>query len=559
MARESLQTVSDSSILYQWTFNSNDAIVNNPRCKATKNGNPTFKDGIATFNGSTDYYKLKTLVNLGTKYTIKIRAKATFTANGDYIIGGYVTTPTSLALIDVWKTNNAIIHCGKTFGNNIFPTDQQMHTYIITRNGTVAITLYIDGVLITTVNMASNINCLFKAIGALDDNTYWWKGSIEEITIWNRPLSASEVVNNYYQKTYKALPLSSGERLGSELVVNGTFDSGSTGWTTLNGSLSYNSGTKDITITSSSGSGDCRTYQTILGLSTLKIYKIKFQAKSSTATISMVRDRYYINATFIKNPNLSTVYQDYELNLWITSADTLFVYIPITTGQDISIDNVSIKEVLSSSRIPLFYINSDNGVIRDVTGKTTPSATNVALPKLGSGISVMKFDGASGNINLGSQVLTGDITICGWINLKSFGGTGLGTIIHNGRLIVVVSSSVITTKALCITRNNSTYSNTSLNSISNLSNILFFTITSNASGTTNMYLGNKLNSPTLSYNANQSAGTPVAGTTDCYIGSRVVDNTRVFDGWSNDIAVFNGLLTLDEITQWYSATKFKYN
>ena len=47
--------ISDKSLIYQCYFNDNISVVDNPRVKAIVNGNPTFKDGVATFNGSTCY------------------------------------------------------------------------------------------------------------------------------------------------------------------------------------------------------------------------------------------------------------------------------------------------------------------------------------------------------------------------------------------------------------------------------------------------------------------------------------------------------------------------
>ena len=80
--------ISDKSLIYQWNFNDNSSIVDNPRVKSTVNGNPIFKDGVITFNGSADYYKLKTVVNLGTKHSIEVKFKQSSVAAEMILLGG---------------------------------------------------------------------------------------------------------------------------------------------------------------------------------------------------------------------------------------------------------------------------------------------------------------------------------------------------------------------------------------------------------------------------------------------------------------------------------------
>ena len=80
--------ISDKSLIYQCYFNDNISVVDNPRVKAIVNGNPIFKDGVATFNGSTDYYKLKTLINLGTKHSIEVKFKQSSVATEMILLGG---------------------------------------------------------------------------------------------------------------------------------------------------------------------------------------------------------------------------------------------------------------------------------------------------------------------------------------------------------------------------------------------------------------------------------------------------------------------------------------
>jgi hypothetical protein len=401
----------DPSLTHHWTFTDNMSVVDNPRVKSTVFGNPTYNNGVATFNGSTDYYKLKTLINLGTKYSIEVKIKASFTANGSYFLSGYTINN---ALFQVYKNSNDIYHIAS--GTSVFwrnyNTDLLWHTYTFVRNGT-SISLYIDGVFISTKTLPSNTNLYIQSIGALENGTYKWNGSIEYIKIWNRQLSASEVKNNVAGKTYKSLPY-----------------------------------------------------------------------KATT----------------------------------------------------------------------LFHINSDNGVIRDLTGKTNPVPTNVQLPKIGSNKAVMKFDGLSGNINLGSQALVGDITFMGWSESINRGEGDNSIILTNGQVIIRLSGSA--NKVFVFSRNNGTTTINSLLLSWKESLNIFICVTSTSTGITNFYIGDKNNPPVLSGTANQNAGTPVAGTT-CYLGNRAGDD-RTLNGWENDVRCEQSILTIEEITQQWSNTKYKY-
>lgn len=395
--------ISDKSLIYQWYFNDNMSIVDNPRVKATVFGNPTYNNGIATFNGSTDYYKLKTLINLGTKHSIEVKFKQSSVATEMILLGGDSNNKLSIG-------TSTLRYKSTTEKTVSYTPNLNWNTLCFTRSGD-NYAIYNNGVSLVNGTGMGTSNFLFNIIGALANFTLKYAGQLEYIKIWNRQLTASEVKNNYTGKTYRSLPY-----------------------------------------------------------------------KSTT----------------------------------------------------------------------LFHINSDNGVIRDLTGKTTPVATNVQLHKIGSNINVMKFNGSSGNINLGTQALLGDITFMGWINNTNKGESNLGNIINNGQFVFYISNTA--NNYFTFSRNNN------INAISNAVNSLklcnsqFLCITSTSTGITNIYIGDKNNPPTLSGTAN--VGTPVAGST-CYLGNRAADD-RTLNGWLNDIRCEQSILTLEEIIQYWSSTKQKY-
>jgi hypothetical protein len=70
-------------------------------------------------------------------------------------------------------------------------------------------------------------------------------------------------------------------------------------------------------------------------------------------------------------------------------------------------------------------------------------------------------------------------------------------------------------------------------------------------GVVNFYIGNSTTAPALSGTANQSSGTPVAGTTNVFIGNNT-GATRTFNGLIPMLKVYEGILDLPTITQIWS-------
>ena len=531
--------ISDKSLIYQWTFNDNMSVVDNYRVKATVFGNPTYNNGIVTFNGSTDYYKLKTLINLGTKYSIEVKAKSAFTANGDYIVGGYSVG--GLSLIDIFKTSNTIVHCGKSFGTNTFPTDQQWHIYTITRNGNVAISLYIDGVFIISVNMSSNINMLVKAIGALDDGNYKWNGQLEYIKIWNRQLSPSEVKNNYNGKTYKSLPYVSTEILAT--VVN---NPDLTTWSlnqAANGSRTSNS------VTYSTGNYGVWKEVLITG----RRYKYTIIGTQTSGTLTL-------NNLGFTNPNgfYMSFNADTVINItgYFTAYDSTILLYKLSSGT-FTYTTFKIEEVTQSTKNTIFHINSDNGVIRDLTRKTTPVNTNMTLKPLGSNIRVVNGNGTNSNLALGSNLITGDLTFLTVLNTTSLGegsSNQYGMIFSNSKLQIWINDS---TNRIGISRDGGITKVYSNNNVIKFGDTVFLMITTTATGITNVYSCSKNSNLVLASTSNLSAGNLVDTAHLTYIGDDGTGN-RTFKGWIDDTMIIQGILTLEEGSQYVSSIKYKY-
>jgi len=132
---------------------------------------------------------------------------------------------------------------------------------------------------------------------------------------------------------------------GSELVVNGTFDTATTGWTADSATLSVDTQRLKITSAGTYASAE----QTISGLDETKTYKLVGEfTKGSVANVSIqVRDEADTTNIEVIPLSISTDFQvSFSPEAGETSVILRFIANPGSTGQTQFYDNVSIKEDL---------------------------------------------------------------------------------------------------------------------------------------------------------------------------------------------------------------------
>jgi len=159
------------------------------------------------------------------------------------------------------------------------------------------------------------------------------------------------------------------------------------------------------------------------------------------------------------------------------------------------------------------------------------------------------FDGSSDYLDAGSDFLsTSALTVCSWIYQDSWGEGDIGYILSNGKVIFKNDSG---SSRLAFTSNASSYTY-SANSSIDLSTWYFVCATRDVNGIANLYVDGS-----LSGTADQSSGTPSAGTTNIIIGNNS-SQTSTFDGMLGDIRIYNRVLSSTEISDLYTATKMPY-
>ena len=184
------------------------------------------------------------------------------------------------------------------------------------------------------------------------------------------------------------------------------------------------------------------------------------------------------------------------------------------------------------------------------TGTMVNMATSTrAVPGISG--QALKFDGVDDYVNVGSDTIgIGNVTVCAWLNPKSYGEGNQGTFISNGQFQAetdgpdsrwLVSSDAVTTYALSGSAPVfNTWQHVCIKRLSN--------------GQATFYINGAVNGT-----ENQNSGTPVSGAYT-QIGT-MGDGALCYDGSIDEVRVYNRALTQSEITQLYQigAARLKVN
>jgi hypothetical protein len=191
--------------------------------------------------------------------------------------------------------------------------------------------------------------------------------------------------------------------------------------------------------------------------------------------------------------------------------------------------------------------------VADLRNRGFSIVGNPTVVSSSRGVPVIDFDGTADAINTGSDFIGAQsLTVSCWIKIDSYGETA-GRILDNGNLIFSVRNDGTLANGVQFISNGATSALSAANAITTGTwyHVAVSRVSSGGS-TTNIYING-----VLSGTANQSSGTPAAGSTNVFIGSNGV-GTRDFDGQISDLMVFNRVLTATEISQIYNNTVFNY-
>ena len=160
----------------------------------------------------------------------------------------------------------------------------------------------------------------------------------------------------------------------------------------------------------------------------------------------------------------------------------------------------------------------------------------------------LTFNGSTDKVNCNSEFIgTTALTICAWVSLSGWGGSGLGRIADNGKVVFFVSQSTDNTGRLNFTSNGG--STTARSSGVTLVNAgwLHVIVTRDAAGVTNFYINN-----VITGTADQASGTPASGTTNVILGNNNAA-ARGANGLIDDVRFYDKVLSSDERALVYNS------
>lgn len=212
------------------------------------------------------------------------------------------------------------------------------------------------------------------------------------------------------------------------------------------------------------------------------------------------------------------------------------------------IGEVGIAEGLAQDGYTVSRETDQSGNVNNFTQATFSKRPNLAITGIDSKPTI-EFDGVDDALVKAVDLIgVGDATIVAVIKPRGFGGASTGRVVSNGKTYVYVND---TNDCINVTSNDSTIVVSATNSIV-LNSSYIIIVTRSAAGLINIYING-----TLSGSADQSSGTPVAGS-DTYVGNRAAFD-RAFNGWIGELLIYPSILTSDQRTNVTTMLANKYS
>ncbi len=347
----------------------------------------------------------------------------------------------------------------------VLKKDTNWHHYLVCcDNG--AVTMYQDNIELSTTGTLTN-DITLSIIGSVHVEKYF-PGQIAKYCVHNTALTQNER-NALYEEflhsygsveqkrnfTYpKSTDLSSEvDSVVEENLIpedSSSFETDGTAWWAAAGVKTWNSSTKDMTVTNSSTS-DCVIYKNDSALFPLgQKMLMTFQAKSDTISDTMDPDNAAGSKWIpIKNPTLTSEYQLYIFEY--TQAATTYTAIRTkfdhSAGKAVTYDNITIQKI--TGLVAAYNMIPSKGTLVDISGNGNNGTINGASSTKDG----MAFDGVDDNVTFNidnsltswsiqfrgtlkdlsnyNTIFSNDVnggftelTLSGWYTLKTYSSSG---------------------------------------------------------------------------------------------------------------------------------------
>ena len=284
-------------------------------------------------------------------------------------------------------------------------------------------------------------------------------------------------------------------------------------------------------------------------------YKVTVQAKKGSAgTLSF---RIGNSSSTVQTATTSyALYTEY----FTATTTSLFLLLNFGPSNSLFFDNVTLESVgptqvagiaqgTATDGLPAARWNDQSGNGNNFTQTTLTKRPVVDAD--GITIQALDFDGVDDVMSNSTDLIgTGDITVYAVIKPQGWGGVSAGRIISNEQFVFKVDGNGGAGRFALIS--NASTTAVSANSSITLNTAYVLAATRTAAGVTNLYINGS-----LSGTADQSSGTPVAGS-PTYIGNSAA-GTRAFNGLLGDILRYGSIHSQAQITATTNSLRAKFS
>lgn len=524
----------DKDIVWAEYFNDEQSVRKN-------GGTPTsiiFSQGKASFNGTSSYIAYKHLLDYNPCTIRIILTHADNDSSQDWVID----FGEDLCYVDV-QSENVYRSSGTVYVNGIAGS-----TYTINETTEIVVTGFI-------------VQGGYFRIGSVYDNTQFFEGTIELIEIYNRVLTAEEVSNLYNNSRYFAPILSHNEQLGENMIVNGGFE-GTTDWIDTNGdgladgfSTTNLSGCSIVTGNGFVGNAQRIEYDgatgafTFSGLTIGKKYKISIKYRGNYLYVS-----HAITGQLLPQ-NLITAA---EWNLTFISLNTTILFSATAAGRWGEVDEYKLQEVLVENISELLHITGQSGSLVSKYDYTIVDSGH-SIKKDGNINTIFIDEGTDGiDINPVGSVEPETFAVLCWVKGLGNEGVSVDSIVSSTSGSAYgwgVAYNEITKKFRFAVDDDGTGAwDHGIDSDDAVNQNEWYFLVCTFNGTTmEMYINNVQQSGSIACSSvyYRVSHDPIT------IG-KFRDGGAKFHGYINDVRIYEGILTTEELSQVWTSERSKY-